>query len=140
MTEAQTTLTGPKLRTLLKEQFKLGNVKFSTGKTIMTHMGIVKAIPTGVGHSPIDCTDVKLEKVRAKFREVNDFMLRQPGVEVEDAAPNYSHYVFNRGTKKEFTVKLLTLRFPSHPRSHNLDSDYQHSWIRPVFSDQEKSA
>lgn len=55
-------------------------------------------VDTNVVHSPIDATDVKSNKVNAKFEEIKRWFLNNGAIEENNIM------YFNKGTNKEFNI------------------------------------
>lgn len=128
-------LSAGAVRTALKAKFNYGNVKVDmgigagNGKVFKRYGVPIKAIPTGVSHSPVDVTTIGCDRAVAKFVEIVQFVSSLEGAEYAQGQKTCASVTFHRGTRDEFMVNLMLSRYPTHSPSQQLDSGYTTSWV-----------
>lgn len=97
------------LKRAFKENYKLEKPKYTTRDGLKRKCHDVNGlnyVDTGVVHSPIDVTDIRTNKVKAKLNEIKNWFRSKGGLEEETGL-----FTFNKGDKKEFTIYVASYQF-----------------------------
>ena len=90
--------------------------------------------------SPMDVTSAGTDRAKEKVNEIRSALGKLSGnyTPSSHGISAFDTYIFNAGTKKEFTLVGTASNFPTYLRSANLDPDYQSYYY--VVSAKEKSS
>lgn len=90
---------------------------------------LIRRVPTYVQYSPMDCTNVKADKVAAKFQEMIDF-LTDKGGRVKTYTSVHAIVEFIDAKGKGFTVHFFQEK---HRATYVYDSGYKNVFFDVMF-------